>query len=129
MCQKTPFPSTISEMKPNFGKWNRILENETEFWKMARNTFNQSADDFFWLNIFFFFFNQAAAMGSNFKISNGKVGLVRYHWKDLFKTRILVKNLLACDDNYRIYRILQKANFQVTPSLPVLQALQNLGNG
>ena len=38
-------------------------------------------------------------LGGATKISDGKVGLVIYHWKDLFTTRILVKKFLAYADN------------------------------
>ena len=34
--------------------------------------------------------------GGNFKFSNGKVSLVTYHWKDLFKLKILIKVNLSC---------------------------------
>ena len=36
--------------------------------------------------------------GGNFKISKWKMCLVAYHWKGLFKTKILVK-VLSCNDN------------------------------
>ena len=38
------------------------------------------------------------ADGENFKISNGKVRLVIYHWEDLFRTKILAKVVLSGDD-------------------------------
>ena len=37
-------------------------------------------------------------VGGSFKISNGKVHLVTYLWKGLFKTKILMKVVLLCDD-------------------------------
>ena len=36
--------------------------------------------------------------GYNFKISSRKVHFVAYHWKGLFKPKILVILVLSCDD-------------------------------
>ena len=38
------------------------------------------------------------AWRGNFEISSGKVDLVSYHWKGLFKTMILIKIILPCND-------------------------------
>ena len=37
-------------------------------------------------------------MWDNFKLSNGKLNLVTYHWRGLFETKILIKVVLALDD-------------------------------
>ena len=60
--------------------------NAPEFRKMLKNMLNQITGDLFRLKIF----DQEVAMGCNFKISNGKVGLVTSPWKDLSTTSFLI---------------------------------------
>ena len=72
-------------------------------------------------------FGPVGLRGRISKISKVKVGLVMYHWKDLFKIRILVKSILAFDDYWRIYRDRQKWNLQVTSILSISQTRTNLG--
>ena len=60
--------------------------NAPKFWKMTKNVFSQLEEDLFWLKIY----DQEAAMRCNFKISNDKVDLVTYPWKDLPTTRIFL---------------------------------------
>ena len=50
------------------------------------------------------------ARKENFKISNGKVGLMMHHWKHLFNTINLIHIVLSCDDYCRRYRFQQNSN-------------------
>ena len=43
--------------------------------------------------------DKGATRKGNIKISNRKVCLIAYHWKDTFKKKIMVKVVLSCDNH------------------------------
>ena len=51
------------------------LRKAPEIWKMAKNGFNQSAENLFMIIIFFFYMR--ADTGCNFKTSNSKLDLIK----------------------------------------------------
>ena len=53
------------------------------------NILNEFDGDHFWLKTFV----PWGALGGNLKISSGKISLVAYHCKNLFKTSILIKKI------------------------------------
>ena len=60
------------------------LRNTPKFWKMAKNVFNQLVGALFWLK------NLWLESCYVVQISNGKVGLETYPWKDFSTIRIFL---------------------------------------
>ena len=58
------------------------------------NEINEFGRNHLWLKSF----GKRGALGSNSKISSGKMGLVAYQSKSLFNTSILIKNIFTSDN-------------------------------
>ena len=90
------------------------LRNAFKFWKTSKHVITILNNDLFWLEKSF---DWGFATGCNLKISNEKMGLVTYCWKDLFMTRTLVKKKKRSLDLRLLLKDIQCAS-EVTCSNP-----------